>query len=346
MVEMKKIVLDGFGGDNAPKEIVIGAIDAVKKFDDIIVVIVGRENEIKQILSENGYTGDRIEVVNAEDIISNNESPTIAIRQKKDSSLVVALDYINDHTDSKIAGFVSAGSTGAVLTGALLKLGRLQGIKRPALAPPLPNLKGGKTLLIDCGANMDSKPEFLCQFALMGSIYMKKMFGVENPKVGLLNVGVEDKKGNELCHEAFAMLKEMKSINFVGNMEARDLTSGDYDVVVTDGFAGNVALKSSEGIGVYILKTLKKEIMRGGLRTKLGYLLLKKAMKNMMKEIDFNAIGGSPFLGCKKVVIKSHGSSDRVSIVGSIGLCRKIYDAGFVEELEKELSLIENTVEE
>lgn len=345
-MEKMKIVLDGFGGDNAPREIVLGAIDVVNKFDDVIVVIVGKEDVIKNILAENGYVGDRIEVVNAGEVISNNESPTMAIRQKKDSSLVVALDYINEHPEENIAGFVSAGSTGAVLTGALLKLGRLEGIKRPALAPPLPNLKGGKTLLIDCGANMDSKPEFLCQFALMGSIYMKKMFGVENPRVTLLNVGVEDKKGNELCHEAFKMLKEMKSINFVGNMEARDLTSGDYDVVVTDGFAGNVALKSSEGIGLYILKTLKKEIMKGGLRAKLGYLLMKKAMKGMMKEIDFNAIGGSPFLGCKKVVIKSHGSSDRVSILGSMSLCRKIYKAGFVTELQKELSELGNEVDE
>ena len=339
-MEKMKIVLDGFGGDNAPNEIVLGAIDVVKKFDDVIAVIVGKEDIIKEIIAKEGYSGERIEIVNATDVISNNESPTMAIRQKKDSSLVVALDYINEHQNDNIAGFVSAGSTGAVLTGALLKLGRLSGIKRPALAPPLPNLKGGKTLLIDCGANMDSKPEFLCQFALMGSIYMKKMFGVENPRVALLNVGVEDKKGNELCHEAFAMLKEMKTINFVGNMEARDLTSGEYDVVVTDGFAGNVALKSTEGIGVYILKTLKKEIMNGGLRAKLGYLLLKKAMKNLMKELDFNAIGGSPFLGCKKVVIKSHGSSNRVSILGSMTLCRNIYKAGFVDELEKELKVL------
>lgn len=345
-MDMMKIVLDGFGGDNAPKEIVLGAIDVVQKFDDVTIVIVGKEEVIKQLLSENGYTGDRIEIVNADDVISNNESPTLAIRQKKDSSLVVALDYINEHQEDNIAGFVSAGSTGAVLTGALLKLGRLNGIKRPALAPPLPNLKGGKTLLIDCGANMDSKPEFLCQFALMGSIYMKKMFGVENPKVALLNVGVEDKKGNELCHEAFKMLKDMPSINFVGNMEARDLMRGEYDVVVTDGFAGNVALKASEGTGLFILKTLKKEIKGGGLRAKLGYLLMKKALKGMMSEIDFNSIGGSPFLGCKKVVIKSHGSSDRVSILGSVTLCRKIYQAGFVEELEKELSLIESGVNE
>ncbi|MBP3630648.1 MAG: phosphate acyltransferase PlsX [Clostridia bacterium] len=343
-MEKIKIVLDGFGGDNAPKEIVLGAIDVVNTFDDVSVVIVGNEDVIKSILNEAGYKGDSIAIVNATDVISNNESPTMAIRQKKDSSLVVALDYINEHPEEPIAGFVSAGSTGAVLTGALLKLGRLNGIKRPALAPPLPNLKGGKTLLIDCGANMDSKPEFLCQFALMGSIYMKQMFGVENPRVALLNVGVEDKKGNELCHEAFVMLKEMKSINFVGNMEARDMMSGDYDVVVTDGFAGNVALKSTEGTGLFILKTLKREIKGGGLRAKIGYLFMKKALKGLMKELDYNSIGGSPFLGCKKVVIKSHGSSDRKSILGSMSLCREIYKAGFVETLEKELNSIQDKV--
>lgn len=337
-MQKAKIVLDGFGGDNSPKEVVLGAIDAVNKFDDIEIVITGKQDVIENILRDAGFVGDAITIINATEVISNNESPTIAIRSKVDSSIVVGLNYINEHPNDEIAGFVSAGSTGAVLTGALLKLGRLSGIKRPALAPPLPNLKGGKTLLIDCGANMDSKPEFLCQFALMGSIYMKKMYGVANPRVALLNVGVEDKKGNELAHETFDALKNMDGINFVGNMEARDLMSGDYDVVVSDGFAGNVALKSTEGTAKFILKTLKQEIKSGGIRAKLGYLLMKKSFRKLIEKVDYNAIGGSPFLGCKKVVIKSHGSSDRVAILGSITLCRQIYKAGFVSELEKELN--------
>ncbi|MGN1258713.1 MAG: phosphate acyltransferase PlsX [Christensenellales bacterium] len=332
-----KIVLDGFGGDKSPEEIVAGAILAVNKFEDVEVILTGKEDVLIQLLKEQGYSGNRIKLLNATEVITNNESPTTAIRQKTDSSLVVGIDYINNNPNEDIAGLVSAGSTGAVLTGALLKLGRLSGIKRPALAPLLPNLTGGKTMLIDCGANMDSKPEFLCQFALMGSIYMRKMFNIDNPKVALLNVGTEDKKGNELTHEAFTLLKEMKEINFVGNMEARDLLSGDYDVVVSDGFAGNVALKASEGTGLFFLKSLKKSIKGGGLRAKLGYLLLKKSLKGIKDTVDFNKIGGSPFLGCKKVVIKSHGSSDRVAILGSITLCRQVYLAGFVNDLETEL---------
>lgn len=340
MQEKIKIVLDGFGGDNSPEEVVLGAIDSVEKFDDLSVLITGDEKRLNELLSKAGYTGEKIEVLNATEVITNNESPTVAIRSKKDSSIVVALDYINNHPEENIAGFVSAGSTGAVLTGALLKLGRMNGIKRPALAPVFPNLKNGQTLLIDCGANMDSKPEFLCQFALMGSIYMKKMYGIENPKVALLSVGVEDKKGNELTHSAFEMLKTMPNINFVGNMEARDIMSGEYDVVVTDGFAGNVALKSSEGTARFILKSLKAEILGGGLKAKLGYLLLKKPFKKLAKKLDYNAIGGSPFLGCKRVVVKSHGSSDRVAILGSVSLCREIYLSGFNNELESELSKI------
>lgn len=341
-----KIVLDGFGGDNAPKEIVKGAVSAVNAFSDLEIVITGREELIKQELLEAGYTGNKITILNATEVIDCNEQPTLAVRSKKDSSLVVGLDYIKNAEENNIddiAGFVSAGSTGAVLTGALLKLGRLNGIKRPALSPPLPNLKGGKTLLIDCGANVDSKPEFLEGFALMGSIYMQTIYGVEKPRVALLNVGTEDAKGNELTHETFKRLKELDSINFVGNMEARDLLSGDYDVIVTDGFAGNVALKSTEGTALFILKLLKKEIKNGGLRAKLGALLLKKAIKNLRSTLDYTAVGGSPFLGCKKVVIKSHGSSDAKSIFSSISLCRNIYNAGFVKILSDKLDKINET---
>lgn len=333
-----KIILDGFGGDNAPRAEVGGAIKAVTEYSDVEIILTGKENELKAELEHFGYTGNKISILPASEVITCNEQPTVAIRTKKDSSLVVGLNHINENEEDKeIAGFVSAGSTGAVLTGALFKLGRFDGIKRPALAPPLPNLAGGHTLLIDCGANMDSKPEFLCQFALMGSIYMKTMFGVENPRVALLNVGVEDAKGNELCHQAFEMLKGMDNINFVGNMEARDLTSGAYDVVVTDGFAGNVALKSTEGTAKFVLKSLKECIKKGGLRAKIGYLFMKKSFNELKAKLDYKAVGGSPFLGCKRVVIKSHGNSDEKAIFGSISLCRKIHLAGFVNKLEEEL---------
>ena len=333
-----KIVVDGFGGDHAPNEVVAGCVLATEKFEDLEIVLVGNQDVLNNLLKENGYNGNRIEVLHSETIITNDDVPTHAIRQKKDSSLVVAFDYINEHPE--VDGFVSAGSTGAVLTGALLKLGRLEGIKRPALAPPIPNKNGGYTLLIDCGANMDSKPEFLAQFALMGSIYMKKMYGIENPRVALLNVGVEDKKGNDLAHQAFAILKDMKNINFVGNMEARDLTSGEYDVVVSDGFAGNVALKSTEGAVVFVTKMIKEEIKKGSLFQKIGALLMKGVFNKIKTRMDYNAVGGSPFLGCKKVVVKSHGSSDRVAILGSITLVRKLALAGFVEELDDELKTL------
>lgn len=334
-----KIVLDAFGGDNAPRAEVGGAIKATKEYEDVEIVLVGKTDELKAELSHFGYNGNKITILPASEVITCEDQPTVAIRQKKDSSLVVGLNYINENEqDDTIAGFVSAGSTGAVLSGALFKLGRFDGIKRPALAPPLPNLAGGHTLLIDCGANMDSKPEFLCQFALMGSIYMETMFGVKNPRVALLNVGVEDAKGNELSHQAFALLKEMKNINFVGNMEARDILSGNFDVVVTDGFAGNVALKSVEGTASFILKSLKDSIKNGGLRAKIGYLFMKKALGGLKSKLDYKAVGGSPFLGCKRVVIKSHGNSDEKAIFGSISLCRKIYKAGFIDKLKNELA--------
>lgn len=336
--KLMKIVVDAYGGDNGARAVVGGSITAVNVYDDTEIILVGKEDELKKELEYYNYTGNKITILNATEIIDCNEQPTVAIRTKKDSSLVVGLNYINEHEDDKeIAGFVSAGSTGAVLSGALFKLGRFEGIKRPALAPPLPNLKGGNSLLIDCGANMDSKPEFLAQFAIMGSIYMESMFGVKNPKVALLSVGVEDNKGNELTHEAFKLLKEMKGINFIGNIEARDIMTGEADVIVTDGFAGNVALKTAEGTANFILKNLKTSIKTGGLRAKLGALLLKKSFKNLKSKVDYNAIGGSPFLGCKRVVIKSHGSSDNKAIFGSISLARKIYLSGFTTKLGEEL---------
>lgn len=335
-----KIVVDAFGGDNAPVEIVKGCINAVSKFDDVHILLVGNMDIVSAELAKQGYVGDKIELIDSISVISNNESPTVAIKTKKDSSLVVGLDLTSKRDD--IIGFVSAGSTGAVLTGALLIVGRMAGILRPALAPPIPNIKGGKTILIDCGANMDSKPQFLTHFALMGSIYSQKMFGVENPRVALLNVGNEDKKGNELCHEVFPLLKDMKNINFVGNLEARDIFSGDADVVVTDGFAGNVALKSAEGTANLILSSLKKEIESGSVFEKFGALLIKKMLKRVVKKIDYNSIGGSVFLGVRKIVVKSHGSSDSKSILGSISLVRDVHLSGFVDELKKQIEEVQN----
>lgn len=337
-----KIVVDAFGGDNAPEAVVKGSIDAVNSFDDLEIILVGNEDKVQAELKKNNYAGNKIEVVNSVSVIDCNESPTMAIRQKKDSSLVVGLNLVKERDD--VVGFVSAGSTGAVLTGALLIVGRIKGVERPALAPPMPNSRGGQNILIDCGANMDSKPQYLNQFALMGSIYSNRMFGVESPKVALLNVGTEDAKGNELCHQAFPLLKENKNINFIGNIEAREILSGDADVIVSDGFSGNVALKSTEGTANFILKMLKEEIKSASIIEKLGAFLMKKTFKKLIKKVDYDNVGGSVFLGIKKVVVKAHGSSNAKSILSAIALVRNVHKSGFIDKLKESLEV--NAIEE
>lgn len=341
-----KIVIDGFGGDNSPEEIVKGVVLALNKHKDLNFIITGDEGKLKHLLNEQNALMDRVEIIHTTEIINNDESPTDAIRQKKDSSLVVALNILKERED--VCGLVSAGSTGAVLTGAFMKIGRMKGVSRPALAPILPTKKKGRVLLIDCGANMDSKPINLCHFALMGSAYMKNMYGIENPRVALLNVGVEDKKGNELCRQVFPLLKKLP-INFVGNMEARDFLSGQYDVVVSDGFSGNVLLKSTEGAIQSLLSLLKSEIKARPM-SKIGYLFMKKSFKAVKDLMDYEQYGGSPFLGAKKVIIKSHGSSFAPSILASIEQVMQIEEAKLYEQIEKQVaetqeivdSLIEN----
>lgn len=328
-----KIIVDAFGGDNAPLEIVKGAITAVNLLTDVEVILTGDEEKINQILKQENYTGKKITVVHAPDVITNNESPTMAIKQKKESSLVVALDMLKNNDD--IAGLVSAGSTGAVLTGGLLRVGRIKGILRPALAPLLPNSKGGKTLLIDCGANMDCKPQYLEQFACIGSAYMKAMFNIENPRVAIISVGVEDKKGNAQVHETFELLKNNPNVNFVGNMEARDMLSGDYDVLVADGYVGNVALKATEGAIETLMSVIKKEINNGGLSAKLGALMLKKVFKKIKQRMDYTSVGGSPFLGVQKIIIKSHGSSKAKTIYAAILQVKTIYEAGIIDKIKE-----------
>ena len=312
---MKKVIVDVFGGDNAPVEIVKGCLKALELKEDICIVMVGKLEEINKILKKYKYDNSRVEIVNADSVITCEDSPTLAIRSKKDSSLVVALEKFKD--DKNIIGFVSAGSTGAVLTGALLKVGRIEGVSRPALAPILPTVDGGKVLLIDSGANMDTKPLQLSQFALMGSAYMKKMYGIRKPRVALLNVGTEEAKGNEQAKQAFALLKNLP-INFVGNMEARDFLSGKYDVVVADGFWGNVLLKSTEGAVLMMLKLLKDEIYNTTLKAKIGGALLKKNFMRLKDNLDYSNLGGAPFLGVNKVVVKAHGSSNCNSIAVAI----------------------------
>ncbi len=302
-----KILIDAFGGDNAPIEVIAGTVLAVNEKKGFTAELVGDEQKINDLLKGYKYDKERITVLHAPDVITCEEEPTVAIRKKPDSSICVAFKELKENEDAK--AFVSAGSTGAVLVGATLKLGRIQGVNRPALCPLMPTvIDGKKVLLLDCGANADCKSINLCQFALMGVAYAESM-GVKNPKVALLSNGTEDEKGNALNHEVFPMLKKM-NINFVGNMEARDILSGEYDVIVSDGFSGNIGLKSLEGAIKNVLKLMKQGIY-SSLRGKIGGLFLKKTMKNLAKRLDYSKMGGALFIGVNKPVIKPHGSSDR-----------------------------------
>ena len=323
-----KVVVDAFGGDNAPLEVVEGAVLAVNERKDLTVVLTGKEDKIKEIL--NGRT-ERIEIVNAEDVITNDDVPTVAIRQKKDSSLVKAFDLLKE--DENVVGLVSAGSTGAILSGAIMKIGRIKGISRPALAPILPTKKDGNVIIIDSGANVDCKSEHLLHFAIMGSAYFSIVQGVESPRVALLNNGAEEHKGNELVKETYPLMKKLP-INFVGNAEAREVMSGDIDVFVTDGFAGNVLLKGVEGAASGILSTLKKEI-KASFSAKIGYLFMRKAFKKLRAKLDINKHGGAPFLGCKKLVVKNHGTCGRQNICASILQVVKLHENKLNEKIEK-----------
>ncbi len=328
-----KIVIDVFGGDYSPHEIVKGAITAVNLIDDVEIILTGDQKQIEDVMAEVGFKGDRIEIVHAPEVISCDESPTMAIRRKKDSSLVAALNILKERDD--VVGMISAGSTGAVLAGGLFVVGRMDGVKRPALSPFMPTVNGGKVLLIDCGANVDCKPEYLLQFAIMGSIYVKAMLGIESPRVGLISNGVEDHKGNEQIHQTFELLKNCKEINFVGNMEAREMFSGDYDVLVADGFTGNVAMKSAEGTLNTFMSVLKQEIMDGGVKAKLGYVMLKKVFKNMKSRLSYTEVGGSPFLGLNKILIKSHGSSKAKTIYSCVLQIMEIYKSNYIEKMRE-----------
>lgn len=328
-----KIVVDAFGSDRGEAVMTEGSVLAVNEDKSLTVVIVGDEDVIRPELAKYTYDKDRIVIVDAKGKISNNDVPTLAIRQKKDSSLVRALDITKD--DSEVGGMVSAGSTGAVLTGAFLKIGRIKGISRPALCPLLPTInENQKVALVDCGANMDCKPEMLEHFALMGVSYMKTM-GIENPRVGLVSVGDEDKKGNELTHEVFTRLKN-QPINFVGNMEARYALSGKYDVLVCDGFVGNVLLKSIEGTAGMVMKMMKKAIY-GSFWAKIGGLFMKKQLGELKSSMDYQENGGAVFLGVKKVVVKGHGSSTATSVKNSILQVKTLAEKNLVANIEENL---------
>ena len=332
-----KIVLDAFGGDNCPGAIIDGVYLAEKKLDDIQYVVTGDKGIIVNYIKEKKYNFKHLEIVDAKEVISCNDVPTTAIRTKKDSSLVVALDILKK--DETVNALISTGSTGAILAGGFLKIGRIKGVSRPALAPCLPTKKGTNVMLIDCGANADCKPVNLCHFALMGSLYYKELFGVENPRVALVNVGTEDAKGNELVKSTYPLMQKLP-INFVGNMEARDALSGDYDVLVCDGFTGNVLLKSIEGAIGLVMGELKAAF-KTNLLTMIGAKLSMKGIKKIKDKLDYNKYGGSPFIGCSKTIIKSHGSSKAETIFASIEQAYKYENAKINEKIAEQIGNIQ-----
>lgn len=310
------VAVDAMGGDNAPVEIVKGAVDAVVLRSEIKILLVGAEDIVKAELSKYTYDKSRIEVINATEVIATEEPPVMAIRRKKDSSIVVALNQVRS---GKADAFVSAGSSGAVLVGGQLIAGKIKGIERAPLAPLIPTEKG-VSLLIDCGANVDARASHLVQFARMGSVYMESVVGVKNPKVAIVNIGAEEEKGNALVKETMPLLKNCTDINFVGSVEARDIPKGDVDVIVCEAFVGNVILKLYEGVGSTFMRKIKSCIYKN-LKTKLGGMLIKSSLKETLKSFDASEYGGAPLLGLNGLVVKAHGNSTSKEITNSIIQC-------------------------
>lgn len=329
-----KIVVDAFGGDNAPLEIIEGALLAINKHKDLELVLCGKKEIIEKIL--NGRT-ERIEIVDATEVITNDDQPTEAIRHKKDSSLVRAYDILKERED--VVGLVSAGSTGAVLAGAIMKIGRIKGISRPALAPILPTKKKTDVIIIDSGANIDCKPINLLHFALMGSAYYSIVYNNDSPRVALLNNGVEEEKGNELAKETYPLLKAAP-INFIGNREGGDFMGGDVDVMVADGFAGNALLKGSEGAVGAVMSILKHSI-KSHFMSKIGYLFMRKTFKEIKDRIDIlSKHGGSPLLGCKKLIVKNHGACKRNNILSSIEQTMVLHNNHLNQRIEEAIAKV------
>lgn len=331
-MELTRIAVDAMGGDNAPMATVDGALWALKENKGIYLILVGDKLQIEKVLGDKDYDKERLEIVHAEETISNEESPVLAIRRKKQSSIVLALNMVKE---KKAEAFVSAGSTGAVLAGGTLIVGRIKGVERPALGSLLPTDQG-MMLLIDCGANVDSKPFYLQQFAKMGSVYYESILDKKAPKVGLLNNGAEEKKGNNLTKEAFKLLKSDPSINFIGNVEGREISEGKADVLVCDGFAGNVVLKLYEGLAGTLFGMIKEAIMTTTL-SKIGGILIKPAMTMMKKKLDYTEYGGAPLLGLEGLVVKSHGSSNDKAFKNAILQCKTFADKKVNDQIKKQL---------
>ncbi|MCR1975064.1 phosphate acyltransferase PlsX [Clostridium sporogenes] len=333
------IAVDGMGGDFAPELVVEGCIQAVKEYEGIHIIITGKEELIKNELDKREYKGNKIEILNAKEVIGTDEAPVKAIRRKKDSSMVKALELVKE---SKAQAVISAGSTGALMAGATFVLGRIKGINRVCLAPLLPGAKA-PFMIADAGANVDCRPEYLVQFAMMGKVYFESVLDVKNPTVGLVNIGAEEEKGNELTKAAYKLLKDT-DFNFIGNIEPRDIPRGETNIAVCDGFIGNTVLKTYEGVASNLFSMLKDEIM-SSTRGKIGGALLKPVFKDFKKKFDYTEYGGSPFLGAKGICIKAHGSSDAKAFKNAIRQAKICYDKKIIEEIENNLeNLIENNI--
>lgn len=327
------VAVDAMGGDHAPGEIVKGAVDAVNQCGNVKVMLVGQEKVVNEALAQYKYNKDQISVVNAQEIITTEETPVTAIRRKKDSSIVVGQKLVKDR---KADAFVSAGSTGAVLVGGTLVVGRIKGIERTPLGTLIPTTDG-VALLVDSGANVDTRPSHLVQFAKMGSIYMENVVGIKNPRVAIVNVGVEEEKGNTLVKETFPLLKECSGLNFTGSIEAREIPHGGADVIVCDGFVGNVILKLYEGVGGALISKVKQSLLTN-LKTKIGAVLIKPALKATLKSFDASQYGGAPMLGLNGLVVKTHGSAKANEVCNSIIQCVTFKAQNINEKIKESLS--------